>query len=152
MKTHLPQETHQTSVTQLNTLLSNLHILYMTTRNAHWNITDASFLSLHKLFEETYNKISEHIDDTAEHLRILWEDASAYFPTYITNSSLHHIQEPLNTWDKAINTVVDQIQEIIDILMTFTQQSDNDPVRQDFFIGMTSEFEKTKRLISSHRE
>lgn len=53
----------------LNLLLADEYMLYVTTRNYHWNVTGPEFYSLHKQFETHYEQIAEWIDQVAERTR-----------------------------------------------------------------------------------
>ncbi len=55
----------------LSRLLSDEHVLYIKTRNFHWNVTGPHFSSLHALFEGQYNALAETIDEIAERIRAL---------------------------------------------------------------------------------
>ena len=53
----------------LLTLLGMEYVLSIKLRNYHWNITGMSFLPIHKLLGQHYNKLSDCIDKIAEHIR-----------------------------------------------------------------------------------
>ena len=53
----------------LNRLLADEHILYIKTRNAHWNVEGPDFISKHKFFEEQYLQLADIIDAVAERVR-----------------------------------------------------------------------------------
>src|SRR5690606_41827844 len=52
-------------------ILGDQHVLYVKTRNYHWNITGPHFNELHAFFEQQYNEIGTWIDETAERIRML---------------------------------------------------------------------------------
>lgn len=56
-------------VDTLNRLLADEHVLYVKTRNFHWNVTGPQFHSLHEMFEEQYTDLAELIDEVAENVR-----------------------------------------------------------------------------------
>ena len=55
----------------LQVCLANEHILYIKTRNFHWNVEGMSFGPLHELFEKQYKEIEGIIDEVAERIRNL---------------------------------------------------------------------------------
>ena len=55
----------------LNLLLADETVLYLTTRDYHWNVTGPDFRSLHLQFEEQYRQIEQWIDDVAERARTI---------------------------------------------------------------------------------
>lgn len=61
----------------LDLLLADLHVLYVKTRNYHWNVTGPHFHDLHKMFEAQYRALEEEIDGVAERARALGVAADA---------------------------------------------------------------------------
>jgi starvation-inducible DNA-binding protein len=57
--------------TRLNTLLADEHLLYVKTREYHWNVEGLHFFALHQLFEQHYNNLSLRGDLIAEQVRKL---------------------------------------------------------------------------------
>ncbi len=55
----------------LNLLLADEYVLYVTTRDYHWNVTGPEFLSLHLLFETQFGQFADWIDDVAERARAI---------------------------------------------------------------------------------
>lgn len=53
----------------LHVHLSNLHVLYVKTRNYHWNVRGRGFSRLHAFFEEQYTQMEVSIDEIAERVR-----------------------------------------------------------------------------------
>lgn len=56
-------------VESLNRLLADEHVLYIKTRNYHWNVVGPRFHSLHLFLEEQYGELEETIDEVAETAR-----------------------------------------------------------------------------------
>jgi len=55
----------------LNLLLADEFVLYVTTRDYHWNVTGPEFRSLHLQFEQEYEQLAGWIDDIAERARAI---------------------------------------------------------------------------------
>ncbi|MBN8785655.1 MAG: DNA starvation/stationary phase protection protein [Terrimonas sp.] len=55
----------------LQTCLADLHVLYLKTRNFHWNVEGENFGPLHELFENQYKQLEAIIDEVAERIRNL---------------------------------------------------------------------------------
>jgi starvation-inducible DNA-binding protein len=55
----------------LNVLLADEFVLYLKTRNYHWNVKGINFKELHGLFQEQYKQLDDYIDDIAERVRQL---------------------------------------------------------------------------------
>lgn len=52
----------------LTALLADGMVLYIKTRKFHWNVSGASFMEHHKLFESQYTRLEEAIDEIAERI------------------------------------------------------------------------------------
>jgi starvation-inducible DNA-binding protein len=59
----------------LNTLLSDVYLLYTKSLNYHWNVHGIVFHDFHALFKEHYEALLEIADDIAERARALGEPA-----------------------------------------------------------------------------
>ncbi len=69
--TGLSAEDRQGVVGLLNKLLADEMLLYVKSRNYHWNVRGMHFQQLHELFEEQYRELEGIIDDVAERARAL---------------------------------------------------------------------------------
>jgi starvation-inducible DNA-binding protein len=59
------------SVALLSVVLADEMTLYIKTRKFHWNVSGASFMELHKLFQSQYTELEETIDEVAERINKL---------------------------------------------------------------------------------
>ena len=57
--------------TKLNKVLANETVLYIKTRNYHWNVEGHTFGEMHKFYEAQFEELDEIIDNTAERIRAL---------------------------------------------------------------------------------
>lgn len=62
----LPEKTREQMVDLLNARLCDTTDLAQSVRTAHWNVKGPHFIGLHKLFDEIYEDLSEHMDTIAE--------------------------------------------------------------------------------------
>src|SRR5690349_16683526 len=74
----------------LNKMLADEHVLYIKTRNAHWNVEGPDFYTQHKFFEEHYEQLQDIIDEVAERVRLLGHYAVASMGEYL---KLTHLSE-----------------------------------------------------------
>src|SRR5258706_9024743 len=74
----------------MNGFLADEFLLYLKTRNAHWNIEGADFHAVHKFFEAQYEQLDEIMDDVAERIRTLGHYAAATLTSYL---ELTHLTE-----------------------------------------------------------
>src|SRR5947209_8578300 len=76
-------------VDALNKLLADEHVLYIRTRNYHWNIVGPRFLSLHEFLEAQYEAIAEIIDEVAENTRQFGGFACGTMTEYLRQARLN---------------------------------------------------------------
>src|SRR5258706_1811826 len=74
----------------LNGFLADEFLLYLKTRNAHWNIEGLDFHEKHKLFEEQYEQLDTIMDEVAERIRMLGHYTPATMKNYL---ELTHLTE-----------------------------------------------------------
>jgi len=74
----------------LESLLADEFLLYLKTRNAHWNIEGPDFHTIHVYFEQLYTELEGVIDEVAERIRKIGHYAPATMKEYL---SLTHLAE-----------------------------------------------------------
>ena len=72
----------------LSDVLANQHVLYIKTRNYHWNVSGPSFMELHTLFEAQYEELARGIDEVAERISKLGEPVPGTMAAFIKSASL----------------------------------------------------------------
>ena len=82
---------HRQSVAnELGKILADETVLYIKTKNAHWNIESPDFYDKHKFFETQFGQLDEIIDNVAERIRSIGHYAPATLASYL---SLTHLTE-----------------------------------------------------------
>ncbi len=74
----------------LNGFLADEFLLYLKTRNAHWNVEGPDFHEKHKFFEEQHEQLDKIMDDVAERIRMLGHYTPATVKSYL---ELTHLTE-----------------------------------------------------------
>jgi starvation-inducible DNA-binding protein len=72
----------------LSRLLADSYILFLKTHNYHWNVTGPMFQALHNMFEEQYTELFTAVDDIAERIRSLGENAPGSFQAFSQMSQI----------------------------------------------------------------
>ncbi|MDZ4801377.1 MAG: DNA starvation/stationary phase protection protein [Bryobacteraceae bacterium] len=85
-------------VETLNLLLADEHVLYVKTRNYHWNVTGPRFHTLHLFFETQYDELAEIIDEVAENARQFGGVAAGTMAEFTKSARLK--EEPGNLPDE----------------------------------------------------
>jgi starvation-inducible DNA-binding protein len=75
-------------ISRLNTLLADEQLLYVKTREYHWNVEGLHFVALHQLFEEQYDTLSLRADVVAEQVRKLEGKAIGTLQAFLDNTRL----------------------------------------------------------------
>lgn len=78
----------QSSASFLNRLLSNEVLLYVKTRNYHWNVEGKNFYQLHQFFEDQYQELDEIMDEVAERVRTLGRYALGTLSHFLKDADL----------------------------------------------------------------
>lgn len=65
-KNDLPKDIRTKMVELLNARLADAFDLHSQAKQAHWNVKGATFIALHKLFDEVAEAAEDYIDDIAE--------------------------------------------------------------------------------------
>jgi starvation-inducible DNA-binding protein len=75
----------------LQRLLSDEVLLYLKTRNFHWNVEGPDFSELHKLFETQYEELDSIMDEVAERIRIVGGYAAGSMAEFRQLTSLQEV-------------------------------------------------------------
>jgi starvation-inducible DNA-binding protein len=82
-------ETHLQAVSiELNKLLSDEVVLYIKTRNYHWNIEGPNFNELHIFYEKQFEQIDAIMDEIAERIRTIGHYTEARLADYLKLTNL----------------------------------------------------------------
>jgi len=137
----------------LNKLLSDEHVLYIKTRNAHWNVEGPDFAAVHKFFESQYDELEEVIDQVAERIRAIGHYAVGTMEDYLKltqlnekshekNDSLSLIKDLLNDHEAVIISLRENINRFADEL--------HDLGSSDFITGLMESHEKMAWMLRAH--
>ena len=147
----IPKGNLQPLATMLNTLLADEFVLYTKTRNYHWNVTGASFMELHKLFEGQYEELAETIDSIAERTRKLGHFAVGSLKQYLAITRLTEDDKAPNSKQMLQNLLNDH-ETLIKILRNDIVAADKykDAGTADFLTGLMEQHETTAWFIRSY--
>lgn len=155
MKTNIgiQEENRKTVAEQLAKLLADEHVLYIKTRNAHWNVESADFHSKHLFFEAQYTELEEFIDSVAERIRAIGHYAPATMKSFLQLTHLTEYSERTNDSSGFIKELLEDHESIIAFLRTninpFADQY-HDLGTSDFITGLMQDHEKMAWMLRSH--
>lgn len=137
----------------LNVLLADETVLYIKTRNYHWNVEGPNFYGLHNLLEEQYTEQAIMIDDIAERVRQLGYAATGTMTEYLKVTNLKESStdnEKLDEKGMLKSLVLDHesiIRELRDNIDKFEDL--NEPASADFVTGLVEKHEKMVWMLRS---
>ncbi len=120
----------------LNRALADEHVLYIRTRNYHWNVTGLQFKSLHEFFESQYKALEAAIDEIAERTRSLGFRAIGSMKEFVQYASLRE-QNPAEVPD-AVGMLRNLLADHEAIIKTLRQ--DIDTCDEEFHDAGTADF------------
>ncbi len=139
----------------LNILLADEHVLYIKTRNYHWNVRGMHFQSLHKFFEGQYEELADLIDDIAERIRSLGHYAVAAMKDYVNITRLLETNHTDGDAQKMLQNLLVDHETIIRILRDDMIQETGkykDAGTGDFITGVMEKHEKMAWMIRAYME
>jgi starvation-inducible DNA-binding protein len=137
----------------LNGLLADEHVLYIKTRNAHWNVEGPDFLTIHRFFEEQYKEIESIIDEIAERIRTIGHYAEATLAGFLKETHLTEQTREKNNSSGFMKSLLDDHQAIIIRLRENIDRYDEewkDVGSSDFITGLLKTHEKMAWMLRSH--
>ena len=137
----------------LNRLLADEHVLYIKTRNAHWNVEGPDFLTKHRFFEEQYGQIERIIDDIAERVRSLGHYAIATLAGFLKLTHLTEESRESNDSGGFTKSLLEAHETIIIHLReSIGKYADDwkDAGSSDFVTGLMETHEKMAWMLRSH--
>ena len=143
----------QTVALELSKILADETVLYIKTKNAHWNIEGADFFDKHKFFETQFGQLDEVIDSVAERIRSIGHYAPATLKSYLglthlteasseKNDSHGFIKELLEDHESIIIVLREHIKSFTDVL--------HDAGSGDFVTGLMETHEKMAWFLRAH--
>jgi starvation-inducible DNA-binding protein len=137
----------------LNHLLADTYLLYLKTQNFHWNVIGPNFISLHKLFEEQYEQLSEATDILAERIRALNAHTPGSFANFLKLASLTEARNETTSTAmlKALlqdhEAMADAIEEMFAVV-----EKEEDEVTFDILVQRKTEHDKSAWILRSTLE
>jgi starvation-inducible DNA-binding protein len=143
----------QAVATQLAKLLADEAVLYIKTKNAHWNLEGADFYEKHKFFETQFGQLDEIIDNVAERIRSLGHYAPATLKSYL---SLTHLTEQTSEHNDSQGFIKELLMDYESIIIELRMHIDSlakefhDFGTSDFITGLMERREKMAWFLRSH--
>lgn len=146
----LSDENRSAVCTVLHKLLANTIVLTTKTKVSHWNVEDPRFHSLHQMFDEQYEQLSDAVDEIAERIRSLGEKTALGLKAYSEQASLKDFEkdEDANGMLKALledhEHIARELREAIPVA-----EDNGDDGTADFLTARLEDHEKTAWMLRS---
>jgi starvation-inducible DNA-binding protein len=136
----------------LQRLLADEVLLYMKTRNFHWNVEGPDFSELHKLFETQYEQLDVIMDDVAERIRIVGGYAAGSMAEFVKLASLKEVAGGARNEVRMEELLLRDHEHIARQMRTFAEECAklNDIGTQDFVTGVMQAHEKMAWMLRSY--
>ena len=133
-------------VDTLNTLLADEHVLYVKTRNYHWNVVGPRFNDLHKFFDEQYTLLEGMIDETAENARQFGGFAAGTMTEFIEISRLKEQPGHLPDENGMLQDLLDDHETVIRALREDIRKADEEYDAADAADFLTAQLEAHNKM------
>ncbi len=136
----------------LSSLLADEFVLYVKTRNAHWNVESPDFHTVHVYFEQLYHELEINIDEIAERIRKIGHFAPATLKDYLGISHLTEERKGKNDSISFIKDLLSDHESIIIFLRESIEKIDKsvDFGTADFLTSLMEKHETTAWMLRSH--
>ncbi len=155
MKTNigLSDKSRNGSIEILSRLLSDEFLLYVKTRNYHWNVAGPDFFELHKFFEGQYEKLDEVMDEVAERARALAGKSLGTMKEFLAQTRLKEQAEDHPKGKEMIANLLADHEAIIVCLrqdLVTCSEKYQDAGTSDFLTGLMEEHEKMAWMLRAY--
>lgn len=139
----------------LNQDLSDTYLLQIKTKKYHWDVTGPEFRSLHEMWEEQYQQLSENIDAIAERVRTLGNFPVGTAEGFLQFGSIKEHTGDVPTSYQMVENLIDDHEQIIRNLREHVDQCSeefHDEGTADFLTGLMEEHEEMAWMLRSFIE
>lgn len=137
----------------LNHLLADEVVLYVKTRNYHWNVEGPDFSATHKFFETQYEQLDDLMDDVAERARAIGGRAAGSLGEYLKLTALEEDNGKTSGEKNMISDLLKSHETIIVRLRTeipVVGDKHGDIGSNDFLTGVLEAHEKMAWMLRSY--
>jgi starvation-inducible DNA-binding protein len=151
----LSEEQRQGVIELLNRDLADAYLLLIKTKKYHWDVVGPQFRSLHELWEEQYQALTESIDSLAERVRALGGYPVGTAEGFLELASIkeHGGDVPMAT--EMVSRLADDHEQVIRNLREHVDQCSDDfhdEGTADFLTGLMEQHEEMAWMLRSFIE
>jgi starvation-inducible DNA-binding protein len=139
----------------LNQDLADSYLLVVKTKKYHWDVVGPQFRSLHELWEEQYEELSENIDELAERVRTLGGYPVGTMSGFLKITTLQEHSGEIPTSTGMVCQLVEDHEQIIRNLRNHIDRCSeefHDQASADFLTELMEEHEEMAWMLRSFVE
>jgi len=143
----------QLIASELAKILADENVLYLKTKNAHWNVEGSDFYEKHRFFESQVLQIDVLIDGIAERIRSIGHYAPASLKAYLGLTHLTEAKSEPNDSEGFIKELLSDHESLIMVLREHVKSfslDSHDIGTSDFITGLMEEHEKMAWFLRAH--
>lgn len=140
------------SIRLMNIALANASLLTIKTKKFHWDVVGPQFMTLHKLWDDQYEALSEYADEIAERIRMLGGYPIGTAQGFLDSSELKEYPGEIPSATEAVRHLLADHESIVRSLRGAIEQCDGqlkDAGTADFLTGMLQGHEKMAWMLRS---
>jgi starvation-inducible DNA-binding protein len=136
----------------LNRLLADEVLLYVKTRNYHWNVTGPQFSELHKFFEAQYDELDEIMDEVAERARALGGRAAGSMGEFLKQARLKESTGSIEARSMIAELLADHETLVRAVREDAAAAGDKyaDAGTENFLVGLMEQHEKMAWMLRAY--
>lgn len=109
----LEENQRQGAVKTLNKCLADIYLLVVKTKKYHWDVVGPQFRTLHELWEEQYETLTENIDAVAERIRALGGYPIGTLQEFLNETSLQEKPGNLPSAKAMVESLMQDHEQIV---------------------------------------
>ena len=151
----LTDEQRQGVINILNQVLADAYLLLIKTKKYHWDVVGPQFRSLHTLWEEHYEALTENIDACAERARALGGYPLGTAEGFLKHASLREHPGDLPNAREMVSRLAKDHEQVIRNLRQSVDQCSaefHDEGTADFLTGLMEQHEEMAWMLRSFIE
>ncbi|MEA5576693.1 Dps family protein [Anabaena sp. UHCC 0451] len=151
----LTEEQRSGVMNLLNQNLADSYVLVVKTKKYHWDVVGPQFRTLHELWDEQYEELSENIDELAERIRTLGGYPTGTMEGFLSLATLKEHSGEIPTATGMVTQLVEDHEQIIRNLRSHVDRCSeefHDQVSADFLTDLMQKHEETAWMLRSFIE
>jgi len=151
----LTEKQRQGVIDLLNQDLADSYVLLVRTKKYHWDVIGPQFRTLHQLWEEHYEKLTQNIDAIAERIRTLGGYPVGTLEGFLKIATLKEKAGKVPTATGMVAQLVEDHEQVIRNLRKHVDRSSedfNDEGTADFLTGLMEQHEQIAWMLRSFIE